>query len=470
MALEHITAEQIAAMGVVAAPDTLTGSPAENKAIFDRLVRDLVAGVVNQVIDETNGILEAEVSIEEQENERVAAENGRITAESGRVEAENGRQTAETGRTNAESGRVTAENGRVTAENGRQTAETGRANAESGRVTAEAARVTAEQGRVSETSGVVVQATEQANLARHYAETAQEIAGGNFAVSVNGVLPDEAGNVQLPPGEQLLVNAKFAAPYLVNQRGQSVYTGPTYGPDQWKAESGVTATLENDYITLTTTNIYNAFVQTIENGYKRGGNTVTLTALVKGNYRISIIETVGGTTPTVLAQDIGDVSDWTYASCTITLPAMSSSDLLKVYIRCNNTSSYASFKAVKLEPGSISTLSYDTPPTPAEQELNLQTCMRYYLPLGNGLFAVKKPGYNFGALVHPPVKMRTTPTVLYGTLTSFSPAASGQTCTFLGVAVLGGGTELLLQVSQPIGDNEYAVGHIDGFTGLSAEL
>ena len=37
--------------GVVAAPDVLTGSARENKEIFDRLVRSVVTGALNPLID-----------------------------------------------------------------------------------------------------------------------------------------------------------------------------------------------------------------------------------------------------------------------------------------------------------------------------------------------------------------------------------------------------------------------------------
>lgn len=55
MALEHITEAQIAAAGVASAPDILTGTPSEVKAIFDNLVRAVVATAVNLVVDEVNG-------------------------------------------------------------------------------------------------------------------------------------------------------------------------------------------------------------------------------------------------------------------------------------------------------------------------------------------------------------------------------------------------------------------------------
>ena len=54
--LEKITQEQMDQHGVVSAPDRLTGNPADVKAVFDRLVKDLVAQVVNNIIDAHNGL------------------------------------------------------------------------------------------------------------------------------------------------------------------------------------------------------------------------------------------------------------------------------------------------------------------------------------------------------------------------------------------------------------------------------
>ena len=53
MSLEKLKlkAEDIAAMGVCAAPDKLTGSAAENKAIFDRLIRESLSQKYNELID-----------------------------------------------------------------------------------------------------------------------------------------------------------------------------------------------------------------------------------------------------------------------------------------------------------------------------------------------------------------------------------------------------------------------------------
>lgn len=51
MALNKITDAQMAAHGVVSAPDVLTGTAAENKALFDRLITSVVAVYFNELID-----------------------------------------------------------------------------------------------------------------------------------------------------------------------------------------------------------------------------------------------------------------------------------------------------------------------------------------------------------------------------------------------------------------------------------
>lgn len=50
-----ITDEAIAQNGVCGAPDKLTGTAAQNKAVFDRLVRESVKGVFNSVVDTLAG-------------------------------------------------------------------------------------------------------------------------------------------------------------------------------------------------------------------------------------------------------------------------------------------------------------------------------------------------------------------------------------------------------------------------------
>lgn len=54
MAIEKISDSAVSTNGVVSAPDTLTGSAAENKAVFDRLTGKTAIPKVNEVIDEVN--------------------------------------------------------------------------------------------------------------------------------------------------------------------------------------------------------------------------------------------------------------------------------------------------------------------------------------------------------------------------------------------------------------------------------
>lgn len=188
MSLEKITVQQMDAKGVCSAPDVLSGTPAQNKAVFDRMMRELFAPAYNAAVDAINAINQTESGIEAAEALRVSAENLRVQAETARIQAESGRVTAEQARVNAENLRVEAENLRQAAETARAQAESGRATAEQARESAEAtrvanenqrianenARIAAEQARVSETTGVVAQAAEQAEAAAESARLAAQ--------------------------------------------------------------------------------------------------------------------------------------------------------------------------------------------------------------------------------------------------------------------------------------------------------
>ena len=56
MALKRITEEEMNEQGVIAAPDILNGTPAQNKAIFDRLIRNVVAEAFNSLAEELEGL------------------------------------------------------------------------------------------------------------------------------------------------------------------------------------------------------------------------------------------------------------------------------------------------------------------------------------------------------------------------------------------------------------------------------
>lgn len=103
--VNEITDHQMDTNGVVAAPTVLTGTPAENKAIFDRMIRKLIAPIMNIIIKNQNEIVDNEVVRQEAESGRDVAEQLRVEAEEGRVEAEEGRVAAEIAREQAEAER-----------------------------------------------------------------------------------------------------------------------------------------------------------------------------------------------------------------------------------------------------------------------------------------------------------------------------------------------------------------------------
>ena len=135
-----ITDAQIAEKGVIASPDTLTGTADENKRVFDRLVRECVAPQFNEIVETFADMEESTNSWSAEEARRVADENARQSAEKGRVSAEGQRVQSEKTRLSAESRRVADENARSAAETARVNAENKRDSAEKSRVSAENAR------------------------------------------------------------------------------------------------------------------------------------------------------------------------------------------------------------------------------------------------------------------------------------------------------------------------------------------
>ena len=286
MALKKITDAEMDAAGVVAAPDVLSGTPAQNKAVFDRMVRQLVAPAYNAAVDAINEIDDVEKGIE--------------TAETQRVEAENARAAAETERQNAEAARQTAETERQNAEAARQTAETAREDKETGYV------ADAEAWARGTRNGVAVGASDPAyeNNAAYYRDQARSVVGGEYVsfgqaqpltaeqkeqarANIGAPAPYTAGDgiaisgsviatkVQ-PCNRNLIINWYFGAP--VNQRGKTTYSGAGYGIDRWKAEAVTpnVVTVNDGYIELS----QNALISEIlEEPYSLCGKQVTVSAL-----------------------------------------------------------------------------------------------------------------------------------------------------------------------------------------------
>lgn len=112
MALKKITDAEMDAAGVCAAPDVLSGTPAENKRVFDRMVRQLVAPAYNAAVDAIGAMEDTEKGVQAAETQRQENEAARQTAESGRASAEQGRVANETQRQQNEAARQAAEQAR----------------------------------------------------------------------------------------------------------------------------------------------------------------------------------------------------------------------------------------------------------------------------------------------------------------------------------------------------------------------
>ena len=278
MSLEHITAEQISQYGVVAAPDKLTGRPAQNKAIFDRLVRELVAEVVNDIIDEANNLASAETPRAEAEQGRVAAEAARVTAEQGRASAENTRMSQEAARVAAEQGRATAEQSRVSAEDTRESQETARQNAE-------AERQAAEQARVNTNTGIVAQATQQATAA---GQSANAAAGSAQTAAQQAALAQQAAGSA----------ATAAASQLTGQMAGYVSDAQEAAQDAADAATAISAYGTEVAVTLTAAGWTGAaapYAQTVAvagllaNSYGDIGPANSATAAQRAAYRAALI-------------------------------------------------------------------------------------------------------------------------------------------------------------------------------------
>lgn len=168
--IKKITEAEMDAKGVCASPDVLEGTVAENKAVFDRMVRQIVAPAYNACAEAVDEINARQEQIATEESARVEAEKERAGAETDRVSAENARAAAESARAETETGRANAEEARVTAETNRTAAETSRALAERARETAESERDNAEKIRQQNETARQSNETDRVN-----AETARNV-------------------------------------------------------------------------------------------------------------------------------------------------------------------------------------------------------------------------------------------------------------------------------------------------------
>lgn len=175
-------------------------------------------------------------------------------------------------------------------------------------------------------------------------------------------------------GRNLLDNWWFGKS-VINQRGQSSYTGRGYTIDRWGFgdPTGVLQ-VNNDYITLTSTGTGSGvtdFEQLLDLS-EHIGKTLTVSVMMSDG-TIHSGTAVFSTVNTGITVPIAD-------GFTLNLGYYPSKSLNRVYIRNsgNRSGNSISIKAIKLEVSSVSTLANDSPPNHADE---LRRCQYYFVAL-----------------------------------------------------------------------------------------
>ena len=397
MALKKITDAEMDAAGVVAAPDVLSGTPAQNKAVFDRMVRQLVAPAYNAAVDAINEIDDVEKGIETAEAQRVAAENARAEAETERQNAEAARQSAETAREDKETGYVAdAEAWARGTRNGVAVGTSDPAYENNAAYYRDQARSVVGGEYVSFGQAQTLTAAQKAQARTNIGAPAPYTAGENISISGSVI----ATKVQ-PCNRNLLDNWYFGNP--VNQRGKTTYSGAGYGIDRWTMLSSGSIAVGDTGITFQSTDGTAPYMYEIMDKDKLAalkGQVVTASVLFSGGVdtkRCAVVCYGPGEpgyteahSPAVAGTGIGSVS--------FTIP----SDTTKVEFRLQTgewgVTGALSAIAAKLEMGPQQTLAHqDANGNWALNEIpdygeELTKCMRYlqvlaapYDTSGNGV-------------------------------------------------------------------------------------
>lgn len=220
--------------------------------------------------------------------------------------------------------------------------------------------------------------------------------------------------------------------FTINQRGQSSYTntdsGDSYSFDRWVISSANTAISKDSntgIITFSATAAYAQLIQKFPSDYLEVGKTYTLSVMFSdGTIESHTFTTVNGN-----AQYI----QWEHAPSFNALVTNQYSNQWSVYVfdQLSEATNSVSFKAIKLELGSVSTLAMDTAPNYATELLK---CQRYFirakansgagaLILGTG-YALSATTLRAGITL--PTKMRATPTMTINNNSYFKWVGCGQ--------------------------------------------
>ena len=204
--------------------------------------------------------------------------------------------------------------------------------------------------------------------------------------------------------------------FTVNQRGLDNYSYSSdskhYSFDRWVlGASGVSISKSNDIFTVSAMNSFDSFTQLFPIDYIKEGDTYTLSVLFDD-------DTIESRTFVANAANPRFLGTWTHGdnkfNAIVTGQYSNQWQVIPFDYTGSNveTPVTISFKAIKLEKGSVSTLAMDTAPN-YQQEL--AKCQRYYYRIGDD-------GYNMigygpthdgvlSFMTFLPVPMRDTPTI-----------------------------------------------------------
>lgn len=154
--------------------------------------------------------------------------------------------------------------------------------------------------------------------------------------------------------------------FPINQRGGTSLSGATYVWDRWYQESSTAqASLSSDCITLTSTSTTNCFwSQYLDPRIEAGTYTISAWLRGTGGGYIAIYGSSYSYGSGTTYNNPGN--DWTLYTNTITIPSGLDSPRFRIRVNAGTSIDIA---AVKLEKGSVSTLSSDPIPSFAEQLL-----------------------------------------------------------------------------------------------------
>jgi hypothetical protein len=239
------------------------------------------------------------------------------------------------------------------------------------------------------------------------------------------------------PNPNLLDNWYWADP--INQRGATQYTAAGFCLDRWSFEqwSTISPTVEiregcvavTCGCTSATDTNTTKLRQVIVDPSRLAGKTVTLSAKLK-NVSINTRDDATGPRLTIYYGSKTDMGIHTsHANSIISVTATLPTSLSSMYVAIGNDANAAGMggfdieiESMKLEIGSVSTLTNDAPPKKSEQLLE---CQRYFWKCaGYNAYTGYKSTTAY-AFIQTPVLMRTTPTATLGS-TNYIYGANGR--------------------------------------------